>query len=40
MKNKEFIIPCNISAEDASVKLNSLEAALPAFTHPKSKAIA
>jgi len=40
MKNKEFIIPSNISAEDASVKLSSLEVALPAFTHPKSKAIA
>jgi hypothetical protein len=40
MKNKEFIIPNNISAEEASDKLNSLEAALPAFTHPKSKAIA
>jgi len=40
MKNKEFIISNNISAEDVSVKLNSLETALPAFTHPKSKAIA
>jgi len=40
MKNKEFIIPSNISAEDFSARLNSLETALPAFTHPKSKAIA
>jgi len=40
MKGKEFIIPSNISAEDISAKLNSLEAALPAFTHPTSKAIA
>jgi hypothetical protein len=40
MKNKECIIHSNISAEDVAVKLNSLEAALPAFTHPKSKAIA
>jgi hypothetical protein len=40
MKSKEFIIHNNISADDASVKLNSLETALPAFIHPKSKAIA
>jgi len=40
MKNKEFIIMNNISAEDVSVKLNSLETALPAFTHQKSNAIA
>jgi hypothetical protein len=40
MKNKEFIIPNNINAEEASVKLNLLEAALPAYTHPKSKAVA
>lgn len=40
MKGKEFIIHSGISADDASVRLNALEAALPAFTHPKSKAIA
>jgi hypothetical protein len=40
MKSKEFIIPCSVSAEDASAKLKALEEALPAFTHPKSKAIA
>jgi len=40
MKSKEFIIHSNISAEDASVKLNALETAQPAFIHPKSKAIA
>jgi len=40
MKNKEFIIHSNISADDASAKLNSLETAQPAFIHPKSKAIA
>jgi len=40
MKSKEFIIHSNISPEDASTRLNALEAALPAFTHPKSKALA
>jgi len=40
MKNKEFIIHSNISADDASVKLNALETAQTAFVHPKSKAIA
>jgi len=41
MKGKEFIIQCNINPEDASVQLNRLqELPPPAFTHPKSKAIA
>ena len=41
MKNKEFFIPNNISAEDISAQLNRLqELPPPAFTHPKSKAIA
>ncbi|MDR2555536.1 MAG: hypothetical protein LBC64_08935 [Fibromonadaceae bacterium] len=41
MKSKEFIIHSGISADDASAKLNALEAAPPsAFVHPKSKAIA
>jgi hypothetical protein len=41
MKNKEFIIQCNINAEDTAVQLNRLQE-LPhtAFMHPKSKAIA
>jgi len=41
MKNKEFIIQSNINPEDAAVQLNRLqELPPPAFTHPKSKAIA
>ncbi|MDR2580712.1 MAG: hypothetical protein LBC85_06940 [Fibromonadaceae bacterium] len=41
MKGKEFIIPNNIVAEDASAQLTRLtELPLPAFTHPKSKAVA
>jgi hypothetical protein len=41
MKSKEFIIQSNISPEDAAVQLNRLqELSPPAFTHPKSKAIA
>ncbi|GBU23644.1 hypothetical protein R83H12_00260 [Fibrobacteria bacterium R8-3-H12] len=41
MKSKEFIIQNNISPEDAAVQLNHLqELPPPAFTHPKSKAIA
>jgi len=41
MKNKDFIIPNSINAEDASTQLTRLlELPPPAFTHPKSKAIA
>jgi len=41
MKNKEFIIPNGIGAEDASIQLTRLvELPPPAFTHPKSRAIA
>jgi len=41
MKNKEFTIQNNINPEDAAVQLNRLqELPPPAFTHPKSKAIA
>lgn len=41
MKNKEFIIPNNINAEDASVQLRHfLELPPPTFTHPKPKAVA
>jgi hypothetical protein len=41
MKNKEFIIPNSINAEEASTQLSRLlELPPPAFTHPKSKAIA
>ncbi|MCL1967423.1 MAG: hypothetical protein FWF67_06035 [Fibromonadales bacterium] len=41
MKSKEFIIHSGISADDASAKLNMLEANPPAaFIHPKSKALA
>jgi len=41
MKNKEFIIQSNINPEEAAVQLNRLqELPPPAFTHPKSKAIA
>jgi hypothetical protein len=41
MKNREFTIPSNISAEDASAQLGRLlELPPPAFTHPKSKVIA
>jgi len=41
MKNKEFIIQNNISPEEAAVQLGRLqELPPPAFTHPKSKAIA
>jgi len=41
MKNKEFIIPNGINAEEASSQFTRLmELPPPAFTHPKSKAIA
>jgi len=41
MKNKEFIIPNSINAEETSTQLSRLlELPPPAFTHPKSKAIA
>jgi hypothetical protein len=41
MKSKDFTIPSNINPEDAAVQLNRLqELPPPAFTHPKSKAIA
>jgi hypothetical protein len=41
MKNKEFTIPGNINAEEAITQLGRLqELPPPAFTHPKSKAIA
>jgi hypothetical protein len=41
MKNKEFIIPSGVSAEDASAQLSRLlELPPPAFTHPRSRAIA
>jgi hypothetical protein len=41
MKNREFTIPSNISAEDASAQLSRLQELPPsAFTHPKSRAIA
>jgi len=41
MKNKEFIIQNNINPEEAAVQLNRLqELPPPAFTHPKSRAIA
>ena len=41
MKSKEFIIPNSINAEEASTQLGRLlELPPPAFTHPKSKAIA
>ncbi len=41
MKNKEFIIPNSISAEEASTQLGRLlELPPPAFTHHKSKALA
>jgi hypothetical protein len=41
MKNKEFIIPSNINVEEAAIQLSRLqELPPPAFTHPKSKAIA
>jgi len=41
MKNREFIIPNNINAEEASVQLEHLlELPPPMFTHPKLKTIA
>jgi len=41
MKGKDFIIQSNINPEDAAVQLNRLqELPPPAYTHPKSKAIA
>jgi hypothetical protein len=41
MKGRETVIPRNISAEEISTQLsNLLELPLPAFTHPKSKAVA
>jgi hypothetical protein len=41
MKGRETIISRNIGAEEISAQLaNMLELPLPAFTHPKSKAVA
>jgi len=41
MKNKEFTIQSNINPEEVALQLNRLqELPPPAFTHPKSKAIA
>ncbi len=41
MKNKEFLIPNSIGAEEAGTLLTRLlELPPPAFTHPKSRAIA
>jgi hypothetical protein len=41
MKGRETIIPRNIGADEISTQLtNLLELPLPAFTHPKSKAVA
>jgi hypothetical protein len=41
MKGKDFIIQDNINAEEVSVQLNRLlELPPPAYTHPKSRAIA
>jgi hypothetical protein len=41
MKGRETVIPRNIGAEEISTQLtNLLELPPPAFTHPKSKAVA
>jgi len=41
MKGKDFIIQSNVNPEEAAVQLNRFqELPPPAFTHPKSKAIA
>jgi len=41
MRNKEFLLPNSINAEDASAGLiRLLELPPPAFTHPKSRVLA